>query len=341
MHGVVEQSLALLEKREEPEDPGLHRRRDHSRRHRRLAGLHAFRGVRRRHGARANVTARDGGLASGGDIHITQSAPGTLIVGGVHGVRPEDFQRVSEEFGVTKAALTSFFKILEKKNVPPEDLDGTLREFAKRYKELEADLARSTSDDPEVAALRARAREALEAGDFDRAEELLNEASAKDLAAAERQESQARQRRLSAAQSKAQNGHLKGTQFAYREAVEYFRQAAGLLPADAEKERAEYLNLQGRVLCIAMPEPSHAKPSPSGRRYSAPSISTWPRASTTWPRSITPTASTTRPNRSINAHSPSGRRILGPEHLDVAQSLNNLAALYHEPRPVRQGRTAL
>ena len=153
-----------------------------------------------------NVTARDGGLASGGDIHITQSAPGTLIVGGVHGVRPEDFQRVSEELGVTKAALTSFFKILERQNVPPEDLDGMLREFAKRYKALEADLARSTSDDPEVAALRARAREALEAGDFDRAEELLNEASAKDLAAAERQESQARQRRLSAAQAKAQNG---------------------------------------------------------------------------------------------------------------------------------------
>ena len=82
-----------------------------------------FAGVRRRPGRpRKRSQPRDGGLASGGDINITQSAPGNLIVGGVHGVRPEDFQRVSEELGVTKAALTSFFKILEKKNVPPEDL---------------------------------------------------------------------------------------------------------------------------------------------------------------------------------------------------------------------------
>ena len=87
-----------------------------------------------------------------------------------------------------------------------------------------------------------------EAGDFDRAERLLNEASAKDLAAAERQESVAKQRRLSAAQSKANNGGLKWTQFAYREAAEYFRQAAALVPAEAQTERAGYLNLQGRAL---------------------------------------------------------------------------------------------
>ncbi len=236
------------------------------------------------------VTASGGGVASGGDINITQSSSGTLIVGDVHGVRPEDYQRVSEELGVTKAALTSFFKILEQRKVAPEDLDSTLREFAKRYKALEADLARSTSDDPEVAALRAQAREALEAGAFDRAEELLNEASAKDLAAAERQEAVAKQRRLSAAQSKAQNGHLKWTQFAYREAAEYFRQAAALLPADADEKRAEYLNRQGYALDDA------------GDYRDAEGPYTQ--------------ALALREN------------ALGPEHPDVAESLNNLAELY-------------
>ena len=34
-------------------------------------------------------------------------------------------------------------------------------------------------------------------------------------------------------------------------------------------------------------------------------------------------------------------KALGPEHPDVATSLNNLAALYHAPRPIRQGRAAL
>ena len=138
------------------------------------------------------VTASGGGVVSGKDIRITQTGPGTLIVGGVHGIPPEDFQKVSAELGITEAALASFFKILEKQKVAPEDLDSTLRDFAKRHKQLEEDLKRYTSDDPEVAALREQARAALEAGDFDRAEQLLNDASAKDLAAAERQESVAR-----------------------------------------------------------------------------------------------------------------------------------------------------
>jgi ATP-dependent exoDNAse (exonuclease V) alpha subunit len=145
------------------------------------------------------VIVNGGGVGSRADLHITQTGSGTLTVGGVHGVPPKDFQRVSAKLGITEAALASFFKILEEQKVAPEDLDSTLRDFAKRYKQLEEDLKRYTSDDPEVAALREQARAALEAGEFDRAEQLLNEASAKDLAAAERQEFVAKQRRLSAA----------------------------------------------------------------------------------------------------------------------------------------------
>jgi len=85
------------------------------------------------------VTVNGGGVGSGGNLNITQTGSGTLNVGGVHGVPPEDFQRVSKELGVTKAALASFFNVLEKRKVAPEDLDSTLREFAKRYKQLEED----------------------------------------------------------------------------------------------------------------------------------------------------------------------------------------------------------
>ena len=237
------------------------------------------------------VTVNGGGVAPTGDLDITQTGPGTLIVGGVHGISAEDFQKVSAELGVTQTALASFFKILEKQKVAPEDLDSTLRDFAKRFKQLEEDLKRYTSDDPEVAALREQARAALEAGEFDRAEQLLNDASAKDLAAAERQESVARQRRLSAARSKANNGGLKWTQLAYREAAEYYRQAAALVPTEAEEQRAEYLNLQGRALYDA-----------GGYRD----------AEGPWTQALA-----------------LRKQVLGPEHPDVATSLNNLAGLYH------------
>ena len=279
------------------------------------------------------VTASGGGVASGGDINITQSSPGTVIVGGVHGVPPEDFQRVSAKLGITEAALASFFKVLEKQKVAPEDLDSTLRDFAKRYKELEEDLKRSASDDPEVAALRAQAREALEAGEFDRAEHLLNEASAKDLAAAEQQESVARQRRLSAARSKVNNGELKWTQFAYREAAGYYRQAAALVPAEAGEQRAEYLNMQGRALfdagdyrdaegpftqALALREqalgPEHPDVALSLNNLALlyKTEGRYAKAEPLYQRSL-----------AIR------EKILGPEHPNVAQSLNNLAALYY------------
>ena len=235
------------------------------------------------------VTVNGGDVAAGGDLRITQTGPGTITLGDVHGIPPEDFQRVSGELGVTQAALASFFKILEKQKVAPEDLDSTLREFAKRYQQLEEDLKGFTSEDPEVAALREQAHTALEAGDFGRAERLLNEASAKDLAAAERQESMAKQRRLSAAQSKANNGGLKWTQFAW-EAAEYYRQAAALVPAEAETQRAEYLNLQGHALHEAGDYRHAEKPFTQALAIR--------------------------------------EKALGPEHPDVAQSLNNLAALY-------------
>src|SRR5262249_19701324 len=58
------------------------------------------------------------GLSAGRDIVITQT----------QGISAEQLQRLAEELGVTKAALTSFFKILEQQNVPLEDLDAKLRE---------------------------------------------------------------------------------------------------------------------------------------------------------------------------------------------------------------------
>lgn len=64
-----------------------------------------------------------------------------------------------KEFGITQAALKSFFKILEQNPVPPEDLDSTLREYAKRFKDLQAQLARLSLDDSVVLALKDQAQD--------------------------------------------------------------------------------------------------------------------------------------------------------------------------------------
>jgi tetratricopeptide (TPR) repeat protein len=210
----------------------------------------------------------------------------------IQGIFEERHERLAEEFGVTRSALTSFFNILEQQQVPPEDLDHTLRQIATSYKDLHVKLQRFTIDDPVVMALKQQAHDALEAGEFTRAEALLNEASAKDLEAVQQIQGVAATRLRSAAATRAANGDIKQTQLAYAEAAVYYRQAVDLLESvpTANLELAEYLNAYGLV------------------SYKA---GEYPAAEPLFQRALAIREQT-----------------LGPMHPDVAQSLNNLAGLY-------------
>src|ERR1700694_5560566 len=115
-------------------------------------------------------------------------------------------EQLVEELGVTRGALKNFFKILEQERVALEDLDHTLREIAKRYNELREQLLQFSSDDPAVNQLRRQAAAALEAGEFEQAEVLLNRARDRDLEAAKQLQEVAQKRLLSAAASAAANG---------------------------------------------------------------------------------------------------------------------------------------
>ena len=73
---------------------------------------------------------------------------------------------------------------------------------------------------------------------------------------------------------------------------------------------------QGRY---AKAEPLYQRALAIPRRPSAPTIPTWPRASTTWPCSIRPKAATPRPSRSMSARWRSGRRPSGPTIPEVGR----------------------
>jgi len=163
---------------------------------------------------------------SGGKTYI--NAPdGTIIIKEIHGIPPEIHAKLAKQFDVTEAALSNFFKILEREKVPSEELDSTLRDIASRYKELEERLTGFTSDDPEVSVLKKEARQALDAGELKRAEARVEEAL------------------LEAAQSAAKVGALKAAELAYAEAARHYRKAAQLLPADKDDIRGEYLDWEG------------------------------------------------------------------------------------------------
>jgi tetratricopeptide (TPR) repeat protein len=196
------------------------------------------------------VTADHGGVAAGGHVSATAETGGTAVIQTgsgtvtVNNFPPSTIEEI-KKLGVTEAALSSFFRILERREVPPEDLDSTLREIARRYKELEQRLATFSSEDPEVVALKEAARDALEAGDFGRAEALLQDAKEKDIAAAKAMQKSARKRLLSAAESAAELGALKAAELAYEEAATYYMEAVELVPEGEEVVRAGYLNSAG------------------------------------------------------------------------------------------------
>src|SRR5215475_12836564 len=71
------------------------------------------------------------------------------------------YELVSRQFGVTDAALTTFFRILGESKVATEDLDAKLREVAARHVTLLKQAEASTDDDPEIAAIKKQAAAAI------------------------------------------------------------------------------------------------------------------------------------------------------------------------------------
>ena len=134
-----------------------------------------------------------------------------------YGIPPEVFADYAGKLSVTDSALASFFKIMEEQQVPRSDLDSKLREIAGHYKEL---LARVGDDQA--------AKQAIEAGDYAKAEALLEDA--------------AKQHSLAAAEAHADNARLQRIQLRYAKAAAYWQKAAALLPDDKKKERSRYLH---------------------------------------------------------------------------------------------------
>jgi tetratricopeptide (TPR) repeat protein len=162
-----------------------------------------------------------------------------------YGISPEVFAEYVSKLAVTETALTNFFKILEEHQVSRDDLDSKLREIAAIHKELLERLSSVQSEDPQVVKLKQEAKQAIEKHEYGKAEELLKKAEARDLEAIEKMEQAARQRRISAAATNADQADLQRVQLRYAKAAEYWQKAAALLPKGEKKDRAHHLHEAG------------------------------------------------------------------------------------------------
>jgi tetratricopeptide (TPR) repeat protein len=249
------------------------------------------------------------------------------------------YEGISRQFGVTDAAVTNFFRILGANKVAIEDLDAKLREIAAQHLTLLKQTKSQEGDEPQVAALKQEAVGAIGAGDYTRAQTLLQQAFDADLAAARKAQDVVNRRYVTAARTKAEQGQLKLAQLQYAAAAEEFKAAADLVPTGEPLIRAEYLTALG------------------GAAYSG---GNYPLASSALAEALSLREKALSPDDANLASSLNnlallygaqgryaeaeplhkralaiGEKMLGPDHPDVALRLNNLAALY-----VAQGRTA-
>jgi tetratricopeptide (TPR) repeat protein len=206
------------------------------------------------------VSAEHFSVAAGGDIKgpVNIGIPSSELPGIIKAATKDlkdltakqrrDLKLLRAQLEVSASALRSFLLAIGEADMPVEQQPAKLAEIATRHKDLLARLEATSSTDPEVQRLKAEARAALDAGDFGRAEELLNRAKARDLlvieqmrATMERLQAALDARQLSAAEAAGANGDLMMTQIRYAEAARYYAEAVGLTPEKYAEQLSERL----------------------------------------------------------------------------------------------------
>ena len=175
---------------------------------------------------------------------------------GAIGAQQEHFDKISETLGVTKSATKTLLTIVgEDPNIPDDKLAEALTRAAGDYKRLQAQVAALNPDNPEARKLVDQAKPEIEAGHFQRAHDLLRQATQAQIAAAQearklREQAQAAEdaQMLGAASSTAAEGDVALTERRYAEAAELFGQAAGYVPGGHAGERGGYLLRQANAL---------------------------------------------------------------------------------------------
>ncbi|WP_299623071.1 tetratricopeptide repeat protein, partial [Pelagibius sp.] len=148
---------------------------------------------------------------------------------------------LEQKLGVSEGAIRAFFRALGEANVPLEQLEERLVKVAEDYKRVKSQVSANPDDPSEVAALKREARAALDSGDLDRADSLLEQVIVAEEAALEK-------RQLEAARTSALRGDIALTRLRYREAAQHFATAAKRVPSLHTDEKIGHLRKEASTL---------------------------------------------------------------------------------------------
>lgn len=163
-------------------------------------------------------------------------------------ITPELLNQYANSFQLSPSALEKLFTQTNIPNVPPENVDKELRDWAEKYQKIKNDTQALQTDNPETTELKKRAENAFQSGDIETAKQALKEASQIDLQHASSQEKNLTELRKSAALSQASIGDILMMQSSYSEAIDHYKQAlvifsenTSLITADFYRKLADAL----------------------------------------------------------------------------------------------------
>jgi len=254
---------------------------------------------------------------------------------GLTGPLVERLETLSGELRVRKSALENFFRILKQNNVELGDLDSALRQIATRHLELTQRLAKSAeTEEPEIRETLAKAKAAIEQGDYDRADGLLAQAEELDLRAIARQQEELDARRLRAAETRAERGELSLIKFDYLEAAQHFVGAARIVPSNHLLVVARYANMAGSAFydgaAYAGAEEQYNRSLSLRERNLEPDDAEIALALNNLATVYYSTGRYAEAERLFQRALAINEAAIGPDHPDVAIRRNNLARIYHD-----------
>jgi tetratricopeptide (TPR) repeat protein len=141
--------------------------------------------------------------------------------------------------------LQSLVTRIKDEKLPIDNFDGTVRTALRRFQVIKEDLANLSTGDPSTAELKKQAFALLDRGKYASVENVLNEASDRELEAVNRKPLDHERRLVAAAEFQAVNANLKVALLAYKEGASYYRRAAEIIPNNDKLKLASYLYGQG------------------------------------------------------------------------------------------------
>jgi len=186
--------------------------------------------------AYAQVRADTGGIAIGGSV-----TGSTVIIGIPQGKvdelvrdakRPleeltiqqrENIVLLKEKLDLNERQVRAALGIVGENDIRSERLAAKLVEIAESFKALRETASAQPGDDPKIAALKADAQKAIEAGELTKADALLADVETEQRRTLDRLA-------VNAAETSARRGDIAFTRLRYREAATHFANAAAVFP---------------------------------------------------------------------------------------------------------------